>query len=114
MLQVDVENQGTSFLLSGRVTNLTTSWSPASRIHFVHLTIEDEFIGVDIVFPSSQLRMIVESVFSHADVVNADYMALLNMLGEQTFEVMVTVGPWNDAFGYCELVLVKLFLPLLN
>ncbi|CAL1360744.1 unnamed protein product [Linum trigynum] len=107
-------HQGTSYLLSGHVKDLTTCWSPASRIHFVHLTIEDDFIGVEIVFPSSHLRRIVASVFKTADVANADYMSLLDMLGGQTFEVMVTVSPRNNAFAYFELVLVKLFLPLEN
>ncbi|CAL1400613.1 unnamed protein product [Linum trigynum] len=107
LLQENVDVEGTSYLFSGRVTELRTSWCAASRVHLIHLVIEDDYLDVEVVFPSANLCKILSDVVSDEDMANADFVTLVNLLGGNSYEFMVTLGPWNH--GYFELLLVKLF-----
>ncbi|CAL1411504.1 unnamed protein product [Linum trigynum] len=86
------------------------TWRPASEVYFIHLAIEDELSDVEVVFSSSYLCKIVVGLVIEKDMDNADFVSILNLLPGRCFEVMVTMGPWNNPFNHFELLLVKLFV----
>ncbi|CAI0380410.1 unnamed protein product [Linum tenue] len=111
LVQENGDDEGTSYLISGRVGEVKTSWSAECRVHLIHLTIEDDYLDLEVVFPSTNLRKIVSDVVSDKDMANADFVTLINLLGGNSYEFMIALGPWNNVSSYFELLLVKLFFP---
>ncbi|CAI0402552.1 unnamed protein product, partial [Linum tenue] len=109
LLQENGDDECTSYLISGRVGEVKTSWCAECRVHLIHLTIEDDYLDIEVVFPSRNLRKIVSDVVSDKDMANADFVTLINLIGGNSYEFMVTLGPWNNVSSYFELLLVKLF-----
>ncbi|CAI0547101.1 unnamed protein product [Linum tenue] len=112
-MQLDVANQGKSYIFNGWVTELRRSWHADSNIYLLHLTIEDFITDLEVVFPSAYLRRVMSAVVGPDEMEDVEYIPLLNRIGESPYRVLVTFGPWNNVENRLDLFLVKLF-PILD